>query len=166
MSRALYEIDNEILSILENGFVVDEDTGEVLDGAEQIERLQIERSAKWESIALFLKNEEQLIGDIASEVASLEERKAQHKKKVDRIKSYLSASMQAAGQEKFETATCAISFRSSKGVVITDEGKLADKFFTEKVTRSPSLTAISKAITAGEAVEGAFIETRRKVQIK
>ena len=97
MSRALYEIDKDILSILENGFTVDEETGEVLDGAEQIELLQMERKAKLENIALFLKTEEMFIQDVAAEIASLRDRKEKHEAKVKRVKAYLSASMQAAG---------------------------------------------------------------------
>ena len=166
MSRALYEIDKDILSVLENGFTVDEETGEVLDGAEQIELLQMERKAKLENIALFLKTEEMFIQDVAAEIASLRERKEKHEAKVKRVKAYLSASMQAAGEDKFESPTVAISFRSSQGVVITAPDKLADKFFKEKVTREPSLSAIKDAIKAGETVDGAFIETRRSVQIK
>lgn len=164
--RTLYKIDADILSVLENGFAVDEETGEVLDGAEQVELLQMERMDKLENIALYLKSEAALIGNIDSEIAALKKRKEQHESRSNRIKAYLSASMEAAGEDKFETAAVAVSFRKSEAVVVTDQDGLDDKFFTETVTRKPSLTAIKSAIKAGETVAGAFIDKRRSVQIK
>ena len=166
MGRSLYEIDGAILALLENGFVVDEETGEVIDGAEQIEQLQMERKQKLENIALFLKTEDMLIKDIDVEIAALKKRKEQHESKSKRIKAYLSASMQAAGEDKFESGAVAVSFRKSTAVVITDQDKLDRKYFTQSITEKPSLSLIREAIENGEAVNGAFIDERRSVQIK
>lgn len=164
--RTLYEIDADILAALENGFAIDEETGEVLDGAEQIELLQMERADKVENIALYVKNEGALVANIVAEITKLQKRKEQHENKCRRIKAYLAASMEAAGEDKFETAAVAVSFRKSEAVIVTDQDGLDDKFFTETVTRKPSLTAIKAAIKAGETVDGAFIDKRRSVQIK
>ena len=42
----LYEIDQAIYELLNRGFTVDEETGEIIDGAEELEQLQLERSQK------------------------------------------------------------------------------------------------------------------------
>lgn len=161
----LYEIDKAILDLLENGFngTVDEETGEIIDDGKSLEELQMERTEKIESIALYIKSLDSLAEDIKKEEDALKERRQKREAKAERLREYLAASMT---EDKFESARVAISFRKSKAVIV-DEEKLDKAYFKETVTvkTAPDKTAIKKAIEAGETVTGAYIENRKKVQI-
>ena len=62
----LYEIRQEIAELLERGFDVDLDTGEVLDIAPKLDALQMDEREKLEGIALYIKG-------LNAEVAAIRE---------------------------------------------------------------------------------------------
>ena len=167
----LYEIDDGIRRILENGFngTVAEETGEIIEeGPQDLEQLQMERKQKLEAIALYIKNLEAITTAIKAEKEALTERIKDKEAKIERLKEYMTYSMTAAGEDGLETGKVAVSFRKSKAVIIDDEDKIDSAFIKEtvKVTKSPDKTAIKKAIDAGQSVYGAHIEERKKVNIK
>ena len=167
----LYEIDKQIRDILEKGFngTIDEETGEIIvdEGAASLDELQFERPEKIEAVALYIKSLDSLVEDIEAEERALKQRRKQREAKAERLREYLTASMTSAGENEFESGRVAISFRKSKAVIV-DEEKLELEFFkvTTKVTTEPDKKAIKKAIEAGQTVTGAYIEERKKVQIK
>lgn len=168
---SLYELNSGIIELLENGFnlaCVDLETGEIDEkkAAEYLEALQIERSEKVENIALYIKNLESDSEKIKAEEKSLKARREAKERKAERLREYLKSSMLALKEPKFETARVALSFRSSKSVVIDDIEKLDKKYITEKVSYAPDKTAIKKAIDSGETVTGARIEENKNLQIK
>lgn len=165
----LYEIDKGIERILENGFngEVDEETGELIEyGTHDLDELLMERKDKIEAICLYIKNQEALAADIKTEEETLSERRKAKEAKIERLKEYLATSMTAAGEDKFETAKTAVSFRKSKAVVIDNEDIVPIEYKKEKITVTPDKTAIKKAIESGAEIAGARIEERRKVAIK
>ena len=169
--KSLYEIDNKIIEIIERGFVVDEETGEVIDSAEEInaklEELEFDRASKIENIALYIKNLEALATSLKNEENALAERRKAKEARIEKLKEYLTSSMVSAGENGIETSKVCISFRKSEPV-IADMDKLDAAFISEKVTleRKPDKVAIKKAIKAGVTVEGAYIEVKHNIQIK
>ncbi len=168
---SLYIIDNEIRELLENGFnmaCIDAETGEIDEkkAAEYLETLQLERGVKIENIALYIKNLESDAAQIKEEEKSLKTRRESKERKAARLKDYLSTSLIAGNQNKFETARVALSFRASKTVVIDDIEKLDKSYIKEKIEYAADKTAIKKALDAGESVAGAHIEERQNIQIK
>lgn len=167
----LYNIDNKILEIIERGFVVDEDTGEIIDSAEEVnarlEELEFDRAAKIENIALYIKNMESLVVSLKAEENALAQRRKEKEKRIDSLKKYLTNSMVTAGENGIETSKVCISFRKSESVVV-DADKLDKAFIKETVTveHKPDKIAIKKAIKEGLNVEGAYIETKQNLQIK
>ena len=148
---SLFEIDNGILELLENGFnlaCIDEETGEIDEtkAAEYLEALQLERGAKVENIALYVKSLTSEAEAIKAEEKRLKERREQKERKAERLKEYLKSSMLAFNEPKFETARVALSFRTSKTVVVSDMEKLDKAYIKEKVEYSADKTAIKKAI--------------------
>ena len=119
----LYEIDNAVNSVIENGFKVDEETGEVLFTADDIEQLQLDRQAKIENIALYIKNTVSFANDIDTEIKTLTERKKAAERKAESLKSYLAFILNG---EKFKTAKCAISYRKSERVEVANVETLPD----------------------------------------
>ena len=162
----LYEIDQAIYDLLENGFMVDEETGEVIGGADELEQLQVERSEKLESVALYIKGIETFIAGIKAEEEALAKRRKKKEDKVARLKKYLTDSIIGNGEKSFESARVAISFRKSEGVVV-DEAVLDEKYWREKTTvkREPDKTLIKATIKAGTTIDGAYIEERQNINI-
>jgi hypothetical protein len=165
----LYNIDNKILEIIERGFVVDEDTGEIIDSAEEVnarlEELEFDRTAKIENIALYIKNMESLVNSLKAEEKALADRRRAREKRIENLKNYLTSSMVAANENGIETSKVCISFRKSESVVVNEE-ILDRKYFNEKVTYTPDKTAIKKALKDGATIDGAYIETKQNLQIK
>ena len=163
----LYEIDKAIYELLEKGFMVDEETGEVICGAEELEQLQLERSQKLESVALYIKGIEAFIADIKAEEEALAKRRKKKEDKVDRLKKYLTDSIIGNGEDSFESAKVSVSFRRSEGVEFTDKDALDEKYWREKTTvkREPDKTLIKASIKAGESVNGAYLDVRQNINI-
>lgn len=165
----LYNIDNKILEIIERGFIVDEETGEIIDAHEEVsaklEELEFDRTAKIENIALYIKNMESLVVSLKAEEKALADRRRAREKRIENLKNYLASSMVAANENGIETSKVCISFRKSESVVV-NEALLDQKYFNEKVTYTPDKTAIKKALKDGATIDGAYIETKQNLQIK
>lgn len=160
---SLYEIDAGILSC------IDPETGEVLD-FEKLEALQMERSQKIESVALWYKN---LLSDAEAykaEKQAFADREAAAKQKAESLKKWLSTAL--AG-EKMATPKVAIKFTKSRAVEIEDEAAFIeyaqrtsqDDLLSYK-TPTVSKTAVKAALEAGREVFGATIVERHNIQIK
>ncbi len=168
---SLYEIDRELVELLENGFTlacVDFETG-VIDEEKAkafLEELPLERERKIENIALFIKNLESDAEAIDGEIKKLTERKKAKERKVDNLKKYLTQSILTIGESKFETSKVALSFRRSKTVIIDDESKIDKMFVKEKIEYSIDKKAVKQALESGQAVEGARILENQNLQIK
>lgn len=168
---SLYEIESGIIELLENGFNInccDLETGEIDEqkAAEYLEALQLERGVKIENIALYIKNLYADAEKIKQEEERLKARREAKVKKAERLREYLKSSMLTLGEPKFETARVALSFRTSKSVIIDDMEKLDKKYIQEKVSYTADKTAIKKAIASGEVIEGARLEENKNLQIK
>lgn len=166
---SLYDIDSKIREIIERGFIVDEETGEVIDSTEEInaklEELEFDRTSKIENIALYLKNLEALTSSLKKEEEALAKRRKVKENRIEILKAYLTQSMTAAGENGIETSKVCISFLKRENV-ITDADKLPKKWLTKTVTFKPDKMAIKKAIKDGLKVKGASIEVKTHIQIK
>lgn len=170
---SLYEIDQSIRDAIENGFTVDEATGEILDGAELLESLAADRSAKLENTALYIKNLAADAAAIKAEEQALHERRTVMEKKADRLKEYISASMKSNGESKFETPRCVLFFRKSAAVEVPDEvsfiGLVKAAGQMQYLTiKDPAINkaAIKDALKAGTFVPGANLVEHQNLQIK
>ena len=152
----LYEIDRQIAEC------VDPETGEIAD-AEVLDALVMEREAKIESVALWIKNLRAEAAAIKAEKDILAARQKAAESKIESLTKYLD---HALGGERFETAKCAVSFRKSTETRITDESKIPPEYFTETVSRKADKARIKEAIFSGVDIEGAEIVTKLNAQIR
>lgn len=146
--RALYEIDTEILAC------VDLETGEVID-TERLDALQMEREKKVEAVACWVKDLKAESEAIKAEKQILADRQKAAENKAESLKKWLAYALNG---EKFKTAKCAVSFRKSESVEVTEEGLEAlmkghDELLTYKKPE-PNKTAIKQAINDGLNVAG------------
>ena len=167
-NMTLYEIDNNIRAFLDKMLdAVDEETGEVLEvDPAELEQLNEAREQKMENIALYIKNLEADAKAIKEEENNLKERREKAEKKAERLRNLLAMSMNSAEESKFNTARCAVSFRFSKSVVITDLDLIDEAYVKKTIDVKPDKVAIKQAIEAGEDVEGAYLEEKQNIQIK
>lgn len=159
----LYEINQALEKVLNDGFCVDEDTGEILFTEEDLENLKIEKSEKIENIALFIKNKVALSEEIAEEIAKMQSRKKSIEKKIEYLKQYL---MDCLDGEKFETSKVEIKYRKSKKVICENVDILPDNLKRVKIDVSADLKTIGERIKSGEVIAGCRIEEKNNIQIK
>lgn len=152
----LYEIDTAIMNC------IDTETGEIID-IDALGALQMEREQKLEGVALWVKN---LTADAAAYKAEKEafaERERRAAAKAESLKRFLAYALNG---EKFTTTRCAVSFRRSKAVEISDEAALPAEFKTEAITYKPDKKAIKAAIEAGQSVAGCELVERLNASVK
>ncbi len=144
----LYEIDGAILEC------IDAETGEVID-IDRLEALNMERDAKVENVACWIKELKAEAEAIKAEKQKLADRQKAAENKAESLKKWLAYALDG---KKFSTARCAVSFRSSESVEVTEEGlealmKEHDELLTYKKPE-PNKTAIKQAIKDGLSVDG------------
>lgn len=144
----LYEIDEAILNC------IDTETGEIID-ADQLDKLTMEIDTKIENVACWIKDLKAEAEALKNEKQALAERQKVSENKAESLKNWLAYALQG---EKFKTTKCAISFRKSEAVEVTDEGlnnlmKEHDELLTYKAPE-PNKTAIKQAIKDGLNVAG------------
>ena len=161
---SLYALDQALMTVLDDGLVFDEETGEIIFDADNLEALEGERNDKLEAVALFVKSLDAEAAAIRTEEKSLAERRQVKERKAERLRSYLANSMMSFGDTKLETARCALSFRKSEAVEVTDEGLIPTTYITYK----PSInrTELKKALKSGDEIPGAQLLTRQNLQIR
>ena len=144
----IYEINEEILNC------IDLETGEIID-IDRLNDLQLERDAKIENVACWIKELKAEAEAIKTEKQTLAERQRVAENKAESLKKWLAYALQG---EKFKTAKCSVSFRKTESVEVTEEGlsnlmKEHDELLTYKAPE-PNKKAIKDAIKDGLSVAG------------
>ena len=164
--RALYDIDQEILAC------VDQDTGEILD-VEKLDALQMEREAKLEGVALWVKDLKAESAAVKEEADKLNARKKALDNKIESIKTWL---LHALDGEKLKTPRCNVyQTHSQRVTIVGDEKDLIA--WLERNTEDPReyirykdpelrKDEIKKALKDGKEIEYAKLEETESVVIK
>ena len=156
----IYEIDKEILNC------IDPETGEIID-IDKLNELELERDAKIENVACWIKELKAEAEAIKTEKQTLAERQKVAENKAESLKKWLAYALQG---EKFKTAKCSVSFRKTESVEVTDEGlsnlmKEHDELLTYKAPE-PNKKAIKDALKDGLSVQGVRLGCNTSVIIK
>ena len=162
--RALYDIDQEILDC------VDLETGEILD-SEKLDALQMEREAKLEGVALWIKDLNAEADAVKTEADKLNARKKALDNKVAQLKQWL---LYALDGQKLKTARCNVYQTHSTRLAVADEAGLVKFLQTledpERFLkfREPELRKdeIKKALKEDYEIPGAALEETESVVIK
>lgn len=156
----IYEIDEKILNC------IDLETGEIID-IDKLNELQLEKDAKIENVACWIKELKAEAEAIKAEKLVLAERQKVAENKAESLKKWLAFALNG---EKFKTAKCSVSFRRSESVEVTEEGlealmKEHDELLTYKAPE-PNKKAIKDALKDGLSVEGVRLGCNTSVIIK
>ena len=162
----IYEINKAIEDILEDGFSVDEETGEILFDESDLNALDAEISEKIENVACYIKNLTADISALKEEEKNLSTRRKQKERKIDSLKGYINYAMELSGRKSLESPRCKVSFRKSSSVEVPDINALDEDYITKTIEIKPNKVAIKEALKEGKTVEGAEIVERQNLQIK
>lgn len=159
----LYEIDSALMAL------VDEETGEVADW-DAFEALQMERETKIENVACWYKNLAAEAAAIKAEEDNLKKRREALTNRADRLKEYLK---NALCGEQFQTARCAISWRKTTSVNVSDPAAAIEwaemHGHKECVTyKAPDInkTELAKLLKGEIAVPGAELVAGASMSVK
>lgn len=161
----LYEIDKNIEALVNT---VDPDTGEITVDNDMLDALLMERDAKIENIACYIKNLAAEAKAIKEEEMALSARRKTTEKKAERLKDYLTYALQG---EKFQTAKCAVSFRKSSAVEVDDcfvewAQTSGNEEFLRYKEPEVNKTAVKERLTGGEELEFARLVQNTSISIK
>ena len=157
----LYEIDNRVNEILENGFSVDEESGEYW-GEEDLDALAMSRNEIIENVSLYVKDLDALTNAVGDEIDALKERQAKLKAKSENIKAWLT---RACNGNAFTTAKTAITFRKSTVCEVNEE-LLPKIWWKQKITESVDKAGLKLALKQGEEIPGAALVEKTNITIK
>lgn len=154
IAMTLYEIDEAIYDCF------DDATGEL--NQERFDHLQGLRKEKLEGIALGYKNLSAEAAKIREEETRLAERRRVLENKAASMKNFLAITLNG---EKLSTPRVAISWRTSKNLVIADGSDIPKEFlkYQEPSVDKKGLTA---AIKAGGTFPGIALVSSQNIQIK
>ena len=156
----IYEINEGILNC------IDPETGEIID-IDKLNELELERDAKIENVACWIKELKAEAEAIKAEKLALAERQKVAENKAESLKKWLAYALDG---QKFKTSKCSISYRKSESVEVTDEGlsnlmKEHDELLTYKAPE-PNKKAIKDALKDGLSVQGVRLGCNTSVIIK
>lgn len=163
---SLYEIEKTIEEIINAGFIIDEETGEIMFDHSDLERLEGDYKEKVENIACYIKSQLAMANAIGDEIKALQARKKTLERKCERLEQYLTDSLNARDIAKIETARARVSFRKSNSVEIIDEEKIDGKYKKEVVETKVDKKLLMQDLKQGAEIEGARLVTNQNIQIK
>lgn len=162
----LYEIADAIRAVIERGYKVDEDTGEILFEASDLDALDMALDEKCESTALYIREQEAQVAAIKAEVKRLRDLQASKENALKRLKEWTVANIKSLPGGRCKGAFASLSVRRTEIVQVLDEDALPAEYVREKVTASPDKTAIKKAIKAGVDVPGACLVVNESLAVR
>lgn len=166
----LYNIDNTIKKIIEQGYVFDEETGEISFTSDDLESLEMQLEDKVNNIIGYIKDLNIQADNMKAIKDDYAKRQKTYETKAENLKKYLDGFMQRNEKNKVETDNGIASYRKSKSVDIYDNTALSawlhDNQEYANIKIEPSKTKIAEAINAKIIVPGAVIKENNNLQIK
>lgn len=168
----LYQINAEIEQLenaVEDGMLIDEETGELMTIEQALDQLRMERTQKIENIALWCKNLASDVAALKAEEDNLGKRRKAAEAKQARLKAYLLGALtQPDGKViPYHGTKAVVSVRNNAPAVkISDEALLPMEFKIQKIEIVPDKKSIAEVLKRGIEVPGAHFEATRSVIIK
>lgn len=163
----LYALANDYIALMQ---AIDNDELPEECIADTLEAITGEIEIKADNIACMLKNIEAEVEAIKEEEANLAARRKTKEKAYERLKEYLSATLQSLSIDKVETARNKITFRKSESVEIDDTFIEWAQKNREDLLKYSAPTAdkteIKKLLKDGAELQGAQLISKSNIQIK
>ena len=171
MGMTLYDIDTQIAALdgaAEDDMLIDEETGELLSVAQALDALRMEREAKLENVACWVKNLSAEADAIREEENRLIKRRKAAETKAANLKAWLLAAMtrEDGTTDKLKTGRVMVSVKRNPPSTVVDDALLPSTYKVAKITYQANKELIKRELLAGGEVPGAHLEYGRSVIIK
>lgn len=171
MGMTLYDIDAQIAALdgaAEDDMLIDAETGELLSVAQALDALRMEREAKLENVACWVKNLSAEADAIREEENRLMKRSKAAETKAANLKAWLLASMtrEDGTTDKLKTGRVSISVKRNPPSTVVDDELLPSTYKVAKITYQANKELIKRELLSGGEVPGAHLEYGRSVIIK
>ena len=137
--------------------------------ADTLDGLSGDLEVKATNVAYFIRNLEATADQIKMAEKQMADRRKAMENRAEHIREYLKSNMEYAGITEISCPHFKLSIRKNPAsVVIDDAGKIPSNLYTyyEAPPPSPDKKAIAAAIKAGEAIDGAHLEVKTRLDIK
>jgi len=164
MKIALYQIEQEYISLANQIIDNEGELSEELETALMINQEQLEQKGK--GYGYIIKDIEAEIDAIDVEIKRLSAMKKSRTNAVDKLKTSLSQAMQLFDISELKTPTLKINFRKSESVEVESIGLLDPLYVVTKEVKTADKESIKLAIKGGLEVQGAVLKQNLNLQIK
>lgn len=162
----LYDIAQNIEVAINGGYVINEETGEIIYDASNLEELELDFNEKLEACAIYVKNKLAEAEAIKAEEKKLSDRRKTLERQAERLKNYIDICMNKIGENNLTTSKVALTYRKSSSVEVFDPLVLPENFCKVETKMTPDKVAIKNAIKAGKYVPGAKIVENNNLVVK
>lgn len=171
MGMTLYDIDAQIAALedaAEDDMLIDAETGELISVSQALDALRMEREAKLENVACWVKNLSAEADAIREEENRLIKRRKAAEAKAANLKAWLLAAMtrEDGTTDKLKTGRVAISVKRNPPSTVVDDALLPSTYKVAKITYQANKELIKRELLSGGEVPGAHLEYGRSVIIK
>ena len=161
----LFEINQHLRAIVNNGFSADLETGELLFNESQLNDLENTKSEKLLSISKMIKEKEAFAKSIKEQEKSMAERRKYLENEVTRLKDWALSNMD--DKDKFEDSQIKVSYsKGSESVEVLSLEALDPKYVVEKYSHTADKKALKEALKSGEFIEGVTLTRKPSLKIK
>ena len=171
MGMTLYDIDAQIAALdgaAEDDMLIDAETGELVSVSQALDALRMEREAKLENVACWVKNLYAEADAIREEENRLIKRRKAAETKAANLKAWLLAAMtrEDGTTDKLKTGRVMVSVKRNPPSTVVDDELLPSTYKVAKITYQANKELIKRELLAGGEVPGAHLEYGRSVVIK
>ena len=158
----LFDIDTRIRAcVIDGDRAVDTETGEVID-LDALKALEMERDAKVENIALWIKELKAEAEALKTEADVLTRRREVAKNKAESLSGYLQAYLNG---QKFKTVRVAITYRKSDPLQIAPDAVIPEQYL--RIKTEPDKARLKADIKAGKVkIDGVWLADVKNMIIK
>lgn len=171
MGMTLYDIDAQIAALdgaAEDDMLIDAETGELISVSQALDALRMEREAKLENVACWVKNLIAEADAIREEENRLIKRRKAAETKAANLKAWLLTAMtrEDGTTDKLKTGRVVVSVKRNPPSTVVDDALLPSSYKVAKITYQANKELIKRDLLAGGEVPGAHLEYGRSVVIK
>lgn len=161
----LFEINQNLRAIVNDGFSVDLETGELLFDESDLNELESTRAEKFLAIGKIVKEKEAFAKSIKEQEKAMAERRKVLENEVARLKSWALINM--TEKDKFEDSQIKVSYsKGSESVEVLNLEALDPKYIVEKYSHTADKKAIKEALKSGENTKGVILVRNASLRIK
>lgn len=165
MSTSLYDLTNQYAEAFAKLSELDIDEQTIAD---TLEGLEGGLEDKFEAVAMYQQNLNEMAGLKAKRGAELVAQATAMSAKAARLFEYIDTSMRKAKKEKIECKYFDLSYRKlPASVQVVDQDKVPSEYIKTKETKSVDKNTAKAAMKSGVKIEGLkLIDDAKKLQIK